>query len=302
MTSLKDEAKNKEKFSRMIANRAKEQDSEIRRELDAIVAKESEFISKTNSEQMSTGPKPKVLQIRSRSFTDSQVSSGESHILLPSPSPRTPTTLDRPIQMICHRHRLSEHLCHPVVYLSKSPVWSLYAALETRRHYHKPSSSSSQLPAVNICIPSSTSQNTSSSSTTCRQHLTTRRQHLTSHKCSLKTAVTWKILSKNVKNVEKDITADSVLSPADCPNTRLYKQFVSQDGENDRTRQLEDSTTISCLIYHINKLRVKLKPAGVAIDPTYHEEDDIDGHYCSIRESAMIRPLKPRKYFIILRK
>ncbi|OPL32838.1 hypothetical protein AM593_01954, partial [Mytilus galloprovincialis] len=72
---------------------------------------------------------------------------------------------------------------------------------------------------------------------------------------------------------------------------RLYKQFVSQDGENDRTRQLEDSTTISCLIYHINKLRVKLKPAGVAIDPTYHEEDDIDGHYCSIRESAMIRPL-----------
>ncbi|XP_052063977.1 uncharacterized protein LOC127704120 [Mytilus californianus] len=74
---------------------------------------------------------------------------------------------------------------------------------------------------------------------------------------------------------------------------RLYKRFVSQDGENGRTRQLEDSTTISCLIYYINKIRVKLKPAGVTVAPAHHEEDGIDGHYCVIRESAMIRPLNP---------
>lgn len=48
---------------------------------------------------------------------------------------------------------------------------------------------------------------------------------------------------------------------------------------------------MSCLIYYIKKLQVKLKPAGVAVAPAQHEEDDIDGHYCAIRESAMIRPL-----------
>ncbi|XP_071164581.1 uncharacterized protein [Mytilus edulis] len=73
---------------------------------------------------------------------------------------------------------------------------------------------------------------------------------------------------------------------------RLYKQFVSQDGENGRTRQLEDSTTISCIIYYTNKLRVKLTPASVVFDPDNHDEYGFDdGHYCSIRESAMIRPL-----------
>ncbi|CAG2195784.1 MEGF10_11 [Mytilus edulis] len=107
----------REKFSRMIANRAKEQDSEIRQELDAIVAKESAFISKTNSKQMSKGPIPKVLQFRSRSLQDSQVSSGESHISpLPSPSPLTPTTLGQantdnrspvsPVQLLVNRRPL----------------------------------------------------------------------------------------------------------------------------------------------------------------------------------------------------
>ncbi|VDI13176.1 Hypothetical predicted protein [Mytilus galloprovincialis] len=104
----------REKFSRMIANRAKEQDSEIRQELDAIVAKESAFISKTNSKQMSKGPIPKVLQFTSRSLQDSQVSSGDSHISpLPSPSPLTPTTLGQantdnrspvsPVQLVVNR-------------------------------------------------------------------------------------------------------------------------------------------------------------------------------------------------------
>ncbi|XP_076095449.1 uncharacterized protein LOC143066390 [Mytilus galloprovincialis] len=72
---------------------------------------------------------------------------------------------------------------------------------------------------------------------------------------------------------------------------RLYKQFVSQDGANGRTR-LEDSTTISCILYYTNKLRVKFTPASDGFDPDNHDEYGFDdGHYCSIRESAMIRPL-----------
>ncbi|CAG2239117.1 unnamed protein product [Mytilus edulis] len=61
------------------------------------------------------------------------------------------------------------------------------------------------------------------------------------------------------------------------------KEVDESDGENGRTR-LEDSTTISCIIYYTNKLRVKVTPASVALHPDHHEYGIDDGHYCSIRE------------------
>ncbi|CAC5360686.1 unnamed protein product [Mytilus coruscus] len=76
---------------------------------------------------------------------------------------------------------------------------------------------------------------------------------------------------------------------------RLYKRFVLQHGESWRTRQLEDPTTVSCLLHYINKLRVLFKSASIAVDPEHHSEEGNDeGHYCDIRESAIIRPLNSR--------
>ncbi|XP_052105096.1 uncharacterized protein LOC127738060 isoform X2 [Mytilus californianus] len=82
---------------------------------------------------------------------------------------------------------------------------------------------------------------------------------------------------------------------------RLYKKFVLQHGENERTRQFEDPTTMSCLTHYINKIRVLFKSASIPVDPEHHNEEGNDeGHYCDIMESAMIRPLNSRKLSIDL--
>ncbi|CAG2239116.1 unnamed protein product [Mytilus edulis] len=93
----------------------------------------------------------------------------------------------------------------------------------------------------------------------------------------------------NCKNVKKDITADSVLTCDPVDGTCMCEScHVECNKEGDEA----DSTTISCIIYYTNKLRVKLTPASVVFDPDNHDEYGFDdGHYCSIRESAMIRPL-----------
>lgn len=52
---------------------------------------------------------------------------------------------------------------------------------------------------------------------------------------------------------------------------------------------------MSCLIHYINKLRVLFKSASIAVNHEHNNEEENDeGHYCDIRESAMIRPLSSR--------